>query len=631
MDNRMEIDVLVREIGLDPGAAAEVMEQIDDTAAEVTGRIDDMDRRAKDAVLTGLFREDEQAFFAALRSRPAWKQDALRIYLLLACESYEMYRQRGISDRIYFDTMADIAIWERECMRKYGVHGLEEIEWIARHLRLDLFCLGSLQFEPILLKEDISVSRDPRDPSAAGELRWEAGSLALNVHIPDGADLSGEACLDSFRQAYEFFGNGAYLFICDSWLLAPELRKLLPSNILRFQDLFDIIRVHYTFPQAEQRIFTDVLEDKSRYPQDTTLRRSAREYFMGGGDPGIGVGVIPMIRCMPFMSELKCVMCGITAGEYARDPEVMAETELTVYERFKPDRIVTGPNTRGIAESLGAEFIYPEQGTPYADKPALSGIEDIYKLKAVTRTVGKTPEAFDIYRKAVGIIKKRLPWWTRVEMSIGGPFTIASMLLGAEKLLRECRKHPAAVHHLLRVITDTQKTCIEIAADSGCGVAMADPVANPELIGPGMYEEFVLPYTMELTEYSVVAAGRKVSLHMCGSTYSIWKYLAKYPLAELSLDNCIDFGRAAEELGPHVRIAGNVDPVGIMLGGTREELSEAVRRCIASGSKALNGFTLATGCDVPENADPVHIDWLMEEVRKQALKEISDERRPDQS
>ena len=118
MEGRMDINVLMREIGLDPGAAAEIVDRINDTAGADLVRIDDAACRAEDAVLTGLFREDEQAFFAALRSRPAWKQDALRIYLMLACDSYEKYRQRGISDRIYFDTMADIAIWERECMRK---------------------------------------------------------------------------------------------------------------------------------------------------------------------------------------------------------------------------------------------------------------------------------------------------------------------------------------------------------------------------------------------------------------------------------------------------------------------------------------------------------------------------------
>ena len=89
---------------------------------------------------------------------------------------------------------------------------------------------------------------------------------------------------------------------------------------------------------------------------------------------------------------------------------------------------------------------------------------------------------------------------------------------------------------------------------------MADPVANPALIGPKMYEKFVFPYTKELTDYAYEKTGHKVSLHMCGDTRSIWKYLGQYQLNELSLDNIIDIKQAADEIGSEVPIAGNVDP-----------------------------------------------------------------------
>ena len=284
---------------------------------------------------------------------------------------------------------------------------------------------------------------------------------------------------------------------------------------------------------------------------------------------------------------------------------------MKVYNRFKPDRIVTGPNTRGIAEALGAAFEYPDSGVPYAGEPLLTCASDVYKLKQV--------QDFSEYETAAKILRSLLPWWTRTEMSIGGPFTIASMLTGTEKLLRACRKDSAAVHHMLKVITNTQKKCIDIAAKCDCGIAMADPVANPELIGPRMYEEFVFPYTMELAEYTIETSGKRVSMHMCGRTYSIWTYLQQYPLGELSLDNCIDISRAADELGQYVRIAGNVDPVGVILNGKREEIDNAVRECIRAGGRASKGFTLATGCDVPETADPVKIEWFMESARKYGL------------
>ena len=184
-----------------------------------------------------------------------------------------------------------------------------------------------------------------------------------------------------------------------------------------------------------------------------------------------------------------------------------------------------------------------------------------------------------------------------------------------ERLLRDLRKCPEKVRRLLRLITDSQKSCIDMAAEYGFGVAMADPVANPALIGPKMYERFVYPCTKELTDYALERTGERVSLHMCGRTYGIWEYLCRYELNELSLDNIIDLERAVRELGELVPIAGNVDPVEIVMNGSREEIFEAVRYCIETGRKAKKGYVLASGCDIPDTTEPVRIDWLMEAAR----------------
>ena len=67
------------------------------------------------------------------------------------------------------------------------------------------------------------------------------------------------------------------------------------SNIIRFQNLFEITKVHYAFPQAEQRVFLDVKKDKQQYPEDTGLRKKLKKYLIEGKNPGIGVGIIEKI------------------------------------------------------------------------------------------------------------------------------------------------------------------------------------------------------------------------------------------------------------------------------------------------------------------------------------------------
>ena len=315
---------------------------------------------------------------------------------------------------------------------------------------------------------------------------------------------------------------------------------------------------------------------------------------------------------VPFMSEFKCYLSGVSIWDFWHLPEKMAEAEICVFNRYGYDRIVTGPNTRGITEALGGTFIYPEKGVPYAGEPFLQSFEQLNVMEPVDAFKS---ERIRTFARAAELLVEKAGEIVPIEASIGGPFTIAANLRGGERLLRDCRKYPEEVLRLLRIITDSQKSCIDMAAKYGLGIAMADPVANPALIGPKMYEKFVFPFTKELTDYTAERTGRKVSLHMCGKTNSIWKYLAQYELNEVSLDNIINLRQAAEELGKYVPVAGNVDPVEIVMNGSREEIIEAVRSCIDAGKRAEKGFTLATGCDIPETTGPEQVDCFMEGVR----------------
>lgn len=311
------------------------------------------------------------------------------------------------------------------------------------------------------------------------------------------------------------------------------------------------------------------------------------------------------IPCVPFIGNMRCVIGGMSQEEYWSRAENMVKAELLSYQRFGFDRLGIGPNTRGISDALAIQL--PEQGNIVLDD--YSKLDHMEAVKAQSNPeIKRFLDAAEMLAASAGEI-------VPIETSIGGPFTIASFLRGIEVLLRDCRKNPEEVHRLLRVIVDSQKSCIDAFAPYGVGIAMADPVANPALIGPRLYEKFVFPYTKEITDYAVEKTGKKVSLHMCGETYSIWKYIAQYQLNEISLDNIVDLERAAKELGKEVPIAGNVDPVQSMLNGTKEEIFADVKTCIAYGRQAEKGFHLTTGCDIPDGTAIQKVDWFMEAAR----------------
>lgn len=223
-----------------------------------------------------------ECFFNALRASSCSAQRFLALYTQFAQSLWPVYCQRGISREIYLATFADIVLWEQEYFCATGEHGLGETEWLSSHLRMGLFQLGSLQFQPV----DGSV---PKEWDGVGISRNE---LVLNVHIPKGANINSAAVEDSYRRALDFWQVDRAVLLCESWLLEPELSKLLPldSRIRTFAGGFTLAAVDKTERQAEERIFGRLEEDPSRYPVTSSLSRGARHHLMNGNRLGVGYG-----------------------------------------------------------------------------------------------------------------------------------------------------------------------------------------------------------------------------------------------------------------------------------------------------------------------------------------------------
>lgn len=194
------------------------------------------------------------------------------------------FLNEGISEKIYYDTFYDLTIWCVWNKKYYGNYGMAEARWYERLFEMKVFRLGRLEFEKVVLDEDLVFS--------GGILR--KGEKVIGVHIPEGGPLNADECDKSFQQAENFFSEEYTMYTCFSWLTSPAVRDVLDedSNIVKFQKRFEIIKVSYDFPLAERRVYGLVQEGKSKYPEDTRLRRNLKKYLLDGKEIGIGLGVM---------------------------------------------------------------------------------------------------------------------------------------------------------------------------------------------------------------------------------------------------------------------------------------------------------------------------------------------------
>jgi hypothetical protein len=230
------------------------------------------------------FYADNAAFLSDVKLKEDYRQLILYLFIRFAVDAHEAYREREIDDAIYYDTFSDIQIWCLVCKQEHGEYGLEQFNWLKEHVQLRLFRLGRLQFQPYALDREVLVN---------GHIVIEQNRIVLNVHIPAGEPLRPGNVEESFGRAASFFRGIAPVYICQSWLLYPQLSEILPpdSNILHFQKQFEIYDVDVASRQAEERIFGRISDDPNNYAEESSLQRSAKAYLLEGHQLGSGYGI----------------------------------------------------------------------------------------------------------------------------------------------------------------------------------------------------------------------------------------------------------------------------------------------------------------------------------------------------
>lgn len=201
----------------------------------------------------------------------------MAVYMLHAVDAKKIYDAKGHTERIYYDSMREITIWSKVCMKDWGHIGVhDQLDWLSRFFSNDLVRLGRLEYEIIPFHKN---------------LKWEkhglsvvGGDPVINIHIPEDGGLKKELVLDSFKQAYRYFGcTGKAVFICGTWLLYPCNRDYMQegSNILKFMDNFDIIDRE---DAPNHRDLWRVFGKRQSYipaelPRDTELQRRLADYL----------------------------------------------------------------------------------------------------------------------------------------------------------------------------------------------------------------------------------------------------------------------------------------------------------------------------------------------------------------
>ena len=196
------------------------------------------------------------------------------------------YANYGIPDEVLRDTLSDVCRKMDWCMARNGRYAMEKelYVWLAKHFAAQLYHLGRLQFEAIRFQEDNAF--------------LSKGDWVLNTHIPSGGNFTHDTILDSYRRGVTLFRKlmpdvewkG---FVCESWLLSPQLRGMLDrsSNMIRFLDDYRLYgeaddEGFYTY------VFSRKPDDLHALDETTALQRAIKAHLLAGGKVLSGRGFL---------------------------------------------------------------------------------------------------------------------------------------------------------------------------------------------------------------------------------------------------------------------------------------------------------------------------------------------------
>lgn len=221
------------------------------------------------------------------------------LLLILAAEQAKpLYDKRGVPEEVFWDTFSDLKCKALECKEIKGVWGTFVAGWYGLFYLCRIIKFGRLEYQ------DADYWFD--DGGVYGGVNFTRGQKLLSIHIPSsGEPFDPKARLESYKMAYDFYtkelGIDYLPCSCGSWLLYPPYKAAFPenSNSRSFMDEFEFISVNDKPGESYEgfgdrwRVFGGHSEKPlAELPEDTSMRRGFKKYFLEGGIPGSARGIL---------------------------------------------------------------------------------------------------------------------------------------------------------------------------------------------------------------------------------------------------------------------------------------------------------------------------------------------------
>lgn len=291
--------------------------------------------------------------------------------------------------------------------------------------------------------------------------------------------------------------------------------------------------------------------------------------------------------------------------------QVHFKTLKALVATFSPDMIFPLMDLSVEANALGRLTHFPVSDSASVPRDRFH-FEELDKLRDIDLS---SDGRVHVYVETVKLMRIGLPGSVLRGAYVIGPYTLTSLIVGAEEAAVMAVEGAADLHRLSEFaaakIQEYAKLLIAAGAEVVC---VLEPSAV--MLGPRQFEEFSGAYVAGIRRVCAVNGSRTI-YHICGNSMHLIEKIAASGVDGISLDSSevgVDLIAAVRRIPGHVVVLGNVNPVKTMLLGGPENVRRDVRTLL-SEMRPFPNFILSTGCDLPQQTPLENIHAFMEEGR----------------
>lgn len=328
---------------------------------------------------------------------------------------------------------------------------------------------------------------------------------------------------------------------------------------------------------------------------------------MNGYDRVLAVsagGMADRTPLMPITMMFAADRLGVPYGEYATDYRKLVDAQILTAERFGFDHVSVISDPACEACDCGAKIQFFADQPPAIDEtsPLLAEKTRLVSLKIPDPAVGRMGNRV----RGVELFRKKVGGQLFIEGWIEGPCAEAADLRGINHLMLDFFDDEGFVRDLFEFNIEMAAHFAQAQVNAGADIiGVGDAAAS--LVGPQIYEEFVLPYERRLIE-RLHEMKTRVRLHICGNIVRILPHIGTLGCDMIDVDSMVPLAEVRAAVGSDVVITGNINPVAALRNSTPAAIIADIRECRDAASPL---YITAAGCEIPRDTPEENVRAML--------------------